>query len=300
MSFDTISNRWTDPNRIGNITPHYSKETFLDIEKKVREMSLFANLECKYNVGAQIGGIPPIDDEGDITDSKVHAIKYHDVMGGMLISSRNAELNCRNVQSIIYSQEIDEELVSTVASNINDKYELASNSQHYNNVIMIPGSNLFHTVEWQRVTEILIDFPDAVIKPHPVTTDETYLQLTEEYAGKVLDMYSSGMQLNNTAEMVWTTYNSEMGLIRALNKKPFGTLSKWENTFILVYSPIYRVLKYKDVQHNYECIAKLISCPYSGWVFPWQNDWEERVENYFEQIQRFEKGMKYPYRGNWI
>ena len=40
MSFDLLKNRWTDPDRIGSITPQYSKETFLEIEDKIQEMSL--------------------------------------------------------------------------------------------------------------------------------------------------------------------------------------------------------------------------------------------------------------------
>lgn len=299
MSFDLLKNRWTDPDRIGSITPQYSKETFLEIEDKIQEMSLFCEWEAKFNVGAQIGGIPPVDDTGDISDDRVHAIMYHDVMGGILISSRNAELNCRNVQSVIYNQEIDYDLVDRVASSIKDKYELGNNVDNYSHVVMLPGSNLFPTVEWQRVKEILIDYPQAMLKPHPITADYNFDKLQEDYQDRVLDMYLSGMQLNDTAEMVWTTYNSEMGLIRALNKKQFGTLSKWTDVFTMVYSPLYRVMKYKDTDHNYDVLAKFISSPYSGWVFPWQDDWEERVDNYFTSIDRFKKGMKYPYRGNW-
>ena len=291
---DSIESKWEDESRIGNNIPFYDKDIFLDIEKHIIKTCAKYDLTCKYNVGPLIGGVPPIGDNTVVVNSLVNAIAYHDVMGGILISTRNAELNCRNVDKILASDMTDD-ISSTVLSKLNDKYVLTDSDKLYDKVAFIPGSNLFHTVDWEKLSEAMIDNPDAVIKLHPVVTEASAQKIKDKWPNRVIDQSVSGLQLLNNASMIWTSYNSEFGLIASLKNIPFSNLSKWNDVFSMTYAPIYRNLKYKNLQHNKDIVSKVISNKCSGYIFPWQDDWKERIEMYFESIHGFKAGMEYPY-----
>lgn len=291
---DTIESEWVKQARIGNNIPSYDKEFFIEIENYIIKTCAKYDLTCKYNVGPLIGGVPPRDDISVIVNPLVNAISYHDVMGGILISTRNAELNCRNVDKILKCN-ADTDISDTVLSKLNDKYVLKANDQVYDKVIFIPGSNLFHTIDWEKIDEAMIDNPHAVIKLHPVITEQSAQMIKNKWIGRVIDENMSGLQLLNSASTIWTSYNSEFGLIASLKELPFSCLSKWNDVFSMTYAPIYRNLKYKDLKYNRNVVSKVLSSKHSGYVFPWQEDWKERIETYFESIHRFKRGMEYPY-----
>ncbi len=292
---DTLNDQWQIETRIGENVPNYDLDIFLRLEEKVSSQSAALDLVAKYNVGPLIGGVPPKGDKDRIHDSRVYGIAYHDSLGGILISSRNAEINCRMMDRIMYDPTLYDDLVPEILSKVKDKYVLSNDMPAYDSVIFLPGSNLFSTVDWDKVDEIMIDYPEAVIKLHPVTTPTSVNRVKNRWGTRVIAEDVSGMHLLNNAKTIWTSYNSEIGLIAAMMKIPFGVINKWGDAFSMIYSPIYRQLKYKDIEHNYNVVSKIVSCTYSGYVFSWQEDYSERIEDYFIKVKSFKNGMAYPY-----
>lgn len=293
---DRINTNWGEKGRIGECIPHYKKERFLDIENKIISLCSDYNIECKFNVGARIGGIPPKGDKTPIINPSINSIMYHDVMGGIWINSRNAEVNCRKIDNVLYEGTIDQELVEKIIDQIHDKYELSSVDTKFGEVIFLPGSNIRHIANSDRIEEILLDFPNSMVKPHPIQTDIGWKNLREKYGDRLIDKDVSGYQILNNCSMLWTTYNSEIGLIAALKNIQFGEAMIWKYAFECLYSPIYRHFKYRDVKYNFEVIAKVLSSKKSGFIFPWQDDWEERVEIAIDNIRNeWQKETKYPY-----
>lgn len=293
---NTINEMWTNVDRIGYVQPTYEKEYFLEMENHVIKTCANYELTCKFNVSPLIGGVPPREDHTPVVNGLVNAIAYHDCMGGIFVGTRNAEVNCRNFDHIFSKNEIDADLVTRVKNQLQDKYVLEQSATTYEKVIFLPGSNLFHTVNWEKVDEALIDHPDVMIKLHPVITEVSAEKIKQRYPNRVINENMSGLQLLLNAKMVWTSYNSEFGLIAAMNKIPFSVISKWNDVFTMVYSPVYRNFKYKDVEHNHMIISKAITSNRSGFTFPWQDDWKVRIETYFESVvNKFDKGLVYPY-----
>lgn len=293
---DTIRDEWGSEKRIGNCIPVYNKEKMIEIEDYIINKCSQYNLQCKYNVGVQIGGIPPKGDKTPIVNPAIHAIRYHDMLGGILISTRNAELNCRNVDNILFAGVIDKELVSSLLSQLTDKYALDSIEQRYEKVIFLPGSNIRHIIDGEKIEEILIDYPETVVKPHPIQTEEGIRRLKELYQNHLVDQNVSGFTLLQSCTVLWSTANSEIGLMAALLQKPFGDITLWKEYYNLLFAPLYRQFKYKNVVHNYEVITKFLSSDKSGYVAPWMNNWKPRVDSYFEYIMRSRtKNMNYPY-----
>jgi len=293
---NTINEMWTNVDRIGYIQPTYKKEYFLNIENHIIKTCAQYELTCKFNVSPLIGGVPPRDDITQVVNGLVNAIAYHDCMGGILVSTRNAEVNCRNFDHIFSNTHVDDSIISQMLEQIQDKYILEKQETTYDKVIFLPGSNLFHTVNWEKVEEALIDYPDVMIKLHPVMTDAAADKIKDKYRERIISQNVSGLHLLMNAKLIWTSYNSEFGMIAAMCKIPFGVISKWNDVFTMVYSPVYRHFKYKDVDHNYLVISKALASNRSGFVFPWQNDWKMKVETYFESVvNKFSTGLEYPY-----
>lgn len=293
---DTIRSEWVSKNRIGNCVPLYNKNNMLEIEDYIIEKCKEYNLQSKYNVGLQIGGIPPKGDKTHIVNPDIHSIRYHDMLGGILISTRNGEVNSRNVDNILYDGKIDEELLKQIISSISDKYKLSDTTNKSNEIVFLPGSNIRHIVNIDRVEEILIDNPSALVKPHPIQTEEGLRRLKEQYGNRLIEENVSGVSLLKSAEVIWTTANSEIGLMSALLKKPFGDITHWKEYYNLLFAPVYRQFKYKQVDWNYSVIAKFLSSKKSGYIAYWMDDWKERVDLYFQYIINIRtKGASYPY-----
>lgn len=292
---DTLNEHWLVENRIGENIPNYELSTFLSLEEKIFSQAANLDFIAKYNVGPLIGGVPPKGDKDKIRDSRLHGVAYHDSLGGLLISTRNAELNCRTIDRVVNDASPLIDLTSTILAHVKDKYVLSSDLPEPEEVIFLPGSNLFNTVDWDRVDEIMVDYPNAMIKLHPVTTPGSVDRIKTRWGARVISETASGMYLLNHAKTIWTSYNSEIGLIAAMMKIPFGTINKWGDTFSMIYAPIYRHFKYKDVEYNYTVISKVVSSNYGGFVFSWQQDCSERIDTYFSKVSTFKSGMIYPY-----
>lgn len=295
---DTIASTWTAPQRIGLSTPTYEAEHYAAIEEKILSLCSRYGLTGKFNVGLKTGGIPPIGDKTPIVNPTVSEMAYYDVLGGIMVATRNAEVNCRLIDYIQAQPDADDGLALRLLDSIRDKYVLPDEPQsQYSHVVFLPGSNLLHSVNHERVHEILLDFPNAVVKPHPIQTEPGLARLYELYGEKLISKDISGIDVLQRCSMLWTTYNSEMGLIAALRQQQFGHITSWNKAFLCVFSGIYRHMKYRNTIHNYAVMQKLITSPISGFVFPWQTDWEDRLEQYFAAISKpLAVGAEYPYR----
>lgn len=293
---DTIREEWNSQKRIGNCIPTYDKNELIEIEKYIQEKSSQYCLICKYNVGEQIGGVPPKGDITPIVNPKIHAIKYHDMLGGILISTRNSELNCRNVDNIVSTGKINQEFISEVISRLSDKYALQDSQEKFTKVIFLPGSNIRHIVDNEKIDEILFDWPEARVKPHPIQTDQGLYDLKKKFGSRLIGPDIAGFQILKSSSVVWSTSNSEIGLMAALLKVPFADITVWKFYYELLFSPLYRQFKYKRVEHNFDVIAKFLSSEKSGFIATWMPDWKERIDSYFNYIINIRKpGDKYPY-----
>lgn len=289
---DTIIDSWSSYDRIGNNTPTLTPIYFKEMEEYIQHKSLSIGLVAKFNVDHLVGGIPPKGDKTDIITDNFVGIGYHDVLGGLKLSTRNAEINSRIIDYILAKENLNP---NTPTINFMDKYVLRKNINEYEKIIFLPGSNLFNTIDWDKIDEILLDNPTAVIKTHPITNPESIRFLENLYGCDKLIVDTNAAELIGSTTLIWSSYNSEIGLIAAHKKIPLGNISKWSDAFKHIYSPIYRHFKYKNVIHNKEIVDKIIFSDESGFIFPSQYDWRIRIDNWFDNLSRFKKGLRYPY-----
>lgn len=297
---DTIQEQWTKFGRIGFNKPALDRSVFKEMEDYIRDHASNKGYEPKFNVGAQAGGVPPRRDRKPIVTTEIPGIAYHDVIGGIMVSVRNAELNCRILDRVVNEDAPETELTSKVISKLGDKYILRKEEQENikpSEILFLTGTNAFDMMDWDKIEEICVDYPNAMIKPHPITTEAGEFTLHERFPNKVFRSTEAAYELLSNSNQVWVTYNSELGLMAALLRKPFGSISKWSAIGRATYAQFYRQFEYKNLEHNYGVVRKVIESKNSGLVFPWQEDWKERVDAFFDcHVDTYEKGMTYPYR----
>ncbi len=211
---------------------------------------------------------------------------YHDVMGGLILSTLNEEVNARVVESSLADTKSPRLLKSQLLTLPQDKYSLSKSdgTEYPKTVIFWQGSNI-HGIENQELIHKIMFLDETVmIKPHPITTEEGLRQLANQYGWhRIIDPNLSGFQFLEHCELACTPCNSEIGLIAAIKKIPcIDTTSIFKNRN-LSYSPIYRLLEDQNVDHNYTIVASLMNSYTSGWIPPWADNIEERVEMYLER-----------------
>lgn len=296
---DRIFTDYTQYSRIGTLTHTTAKAHLLPLEEYIVHKSDSTGITCKFNVNPIYGGVPAPGDQTATVFVDKGGIAYHDVLGGILISTRNAENNCRNMDHTLFhhlGQPTPH--VQTLVQNMQDKYVLQPEiTIQTDKVLFLPGSNLINTVDHNKVEEILVDHSTAYIKPHPMQTEKSMESLEKRYAGRLIPKDESGWAYLQAADRVWSTYNSEMGMMAALLNKPWGNLTMWRNVFGMPYASVFRNFKYLDVAHNHAVMQAVIHSPSSGLVFPWQTDWQVRIDAYFDRIMsnRWTPGLPYPY-----
>lgn len=285
---DTINDTWRDSSRIGDNVPTFNETHFENIESYIIEKCQELDVEVKFNVGSRTGGIlHPKDINSQPNDISLTEMSYHDLMGGIILSSRNAELNCRYLQNVYESSQITNTTsIEFLKKTLLDKYVLNDEIQEHKNVIFFPGSNLLNTIDFDKCEEICIDY-NASVKPHPILTKDGKNILLSHFGNNIIDEKLSGLKLLLSCENRWISFSSELGLISAIHKLPFANIGLWDKSYHMTYSSIYRLFRYKDVNYNYDVINKILFDPTSGVIFPWQTDYKERINTYFKEIIKF-------------
>ena len=97
---------------------------------------------------------------------------YTDFLGkGIYMRVSSIKINDKILQSIVDSDiKIDEERISKIKANLQNKYSLQWNTEFYDKVIFPPGSNLMNgpLINFNKVKQ-LVKEQGFKVKPHPIT-----------------------------------------------------------------------------------------------------------------------------------
>ena len=209
---------------------------------------------------------------------------YSDFGGGIWVRSMNNETNARYLLSLEINQAINLSLLERYSlsdKNINEKYET---------VCFLAGSNLIDELSFEILDRIIFENPNSFIKPHPLTHDPTIREYALRYGwNKILDKNLSGYSIFSKTERIYTTTNSELFLRSLIEDKFIDTLTKYEFLAKSQYSPFFALHKRGYTSNQ---IKGTINNESSGLVFPTQEDWKERLSNYFENSMKFRESLK--------
>ena len=220
---------------------------------------------------------------------------YTDFLGkGIYTRVNSVKINTRLFQSIVDSNiKIDEERIEKIRQNLEDKYTFQWNTEFYDKVIFLPGSNLLckkgpdsTVIDFGRMKKLI----DAgyVIKPHPITAHLWMAVLRKEFgAENVLNKKEGGFELLLNCKEMACAPNSEMGLIALLMGKKLSLVSypkSRREKSLLTYESFYDTISNRK---SYDALCRIFSAKNSGIIFSFDDDAEERLQRFVDNFWNF-------------
>jgi hypothetical protein len=217
---------------------------------------------------------------------------YTDFLGnGILVRVPSIKINDKLFQRIVENPDlqIDEERCEKIVNNFHNKYTLGTNLEYHDKVAFLPGTNIIskgNTIHWGRLRKVVDE--GFKIKPHPITQKVWIAKMKKEYGeDNVLDKKLGGFELLANCKEVATMQNSEMGLMALMLDKHLRMVSyprEEREKNLWTYDSIYSAVANTDAKHS---LKKLFSAKNSGIVFSFDEDAEQRIENYLNNFWEF-------------
>ena len=268
-------------DRIGPLKRNVKANSAIEIENKVFNLS---PLPTTYDV---VAIQPPYFSE----------FSYFDCFGGLFVSTLNEEINARVVQHSIKDVKEDCSITTSFLSQFHDKYVMKSPvmEQTPRRIVFYPGSNMLHVVDLGKVDRYLFENPDAMIKPHPVMTDEGLRMIASRFGyWRIIDPKESGIEYLKRCDEICYTSNSEIGIAAAFLDIPAYECTREEFKPRLGYATIYKLFKDGNTTLNKQIVNRVFGARTSGMVMPWHDDKEGRLREYFEFAMTWREVFK-PY-----
>ena len=270
----TMRDSYTNEDRIGDLEV---SNDYLEFQLEVED---FLEGHCRLPVTFDVAQCqPPYFSE----------YTYNDYAGGVWVKSLSAEFNSRylmerpkdNQGQLIFREKYK---LSPVLSDRN------SEERDSLTVLFLAGTNLYDQTAWEIIDRVLYFNDNALIKPHPLTNDDGLKKLGKRYGWHhVLGPHDSGYYWFEKASSVYATANSELFVRAMLTEKYKDCLTTLNKIPRSGYFSFFILNK-----NGYTAteIKSAILDEASGFVFPYQTDWKNRLLCYFEKSMEFRYQFK--------
>jgi len=279
-----------DASKIGPYTKRSSRNNWAEsIEHIVREKSP-PHFYATYDVSSVQG-----------TD--FHEYTYTEFpAGGVYICTQSREINCR-LQDFAAKEEsgkAGEEALEKFINAFADKYVLNELPEKYKNIddiIFLPGHNLLDLADLEIVERIIFEDPEAMIKPHPLTIPDVVQRIAGKMGwDRIIDKDVSGAELLKNCKTVYTTTASEFSITGTALGKNVKNISVFSGEGAGVYLPFARIMTITQRKEGIEAaqrkLGNILACKWSGLIFEFQDDYEERIDAYYKKSQELRELYK--------
>lgn len=225
---------------------------------------------------------------------------YTEYLDGIYIRTQSTEINTRIHQeaSEVYSDVCIRELLGNT-----DKYDsVAIDEGIPDNVLFFTGHNMFDMISREVLIRAAHDNESFAVKMHPLTSDE-YVEKIARVVGwnRILPGALSAESILDQSLTTYVSSASELASKAVLKGNTLVNCSRVEAESIGVYYSINRVLFNTVKECQLQALTNMINCKWSGLIFEWMDDKEERVEAYYKkaiELKGKHKPMALPYTLN--
>ena len=296
-----LSEKDLQPKQEEEVKPRLAENKMSDRFNERKKIGPYANRSLRNKWAADnedlvrsLSPWPITYDVSSVQDTNFSEFTYTEFAGGGIwVTTQSREVNCRLIDfaSKIDSGKEGEKLFEKFVASFSDKYELEELDEKYKNIkhaVFLPGHNLLDLVDTNALDKLLREEDDVKVKPHPLTHPDA-LKMVSKKCGwqKVLPKNVSGAKLLEQCDTVYSTTASEMIITGAALGKTVYDISVWTASGAGVYQPFHRIITYLQKREGKEAakkaIANILACPWSGVVFEFMPDYEERLKLYFDK-----------------
>jgi hypothetical protein len=209
---------------------------------------------------------------------------YTEFAGGLWVHTQALEINARLMD--LASRVMSPHPLETLAQFeqiLTDKYNLQSSDAKYRRVCFLPGHNMLEVASTEQLARLVHEEEDVMFKLHPLTGDPAIDAIRRRTGwNRIISRDVSGMELLRNCEELYTSSASEFAITGTVLGKKIHNISNFHNEGSGAYHVVSRLLfKAKTVDQAQSILANLVDCPWSGLIFPWQSDYEARLDAYY-------------------
>jgi len=210
---------------------------------------------------------------------------YTEFSCGIVATTQSKEINARLYDFASKIEAKDNYQLDKFTEALTDKYVLENVSDKWSGikrVVFMPGHNMLDVASQEILSRLAFEEDDVYVKPHPITLDSSVGLVAKKFGwNRMIPKGASGFKLLLDCDEVYTTSCSEMSITgTALGKKVFN-VSNFHNEGIGAYHALSRLIFRAHEKHGVEeakrILNNVLSCEWSGFVFPWQS--KEEVEH---------------------
>jgi len=230
----------------------------------------------------------------DMNDKRrIHGYTYTDVMQKFVmlrVCSNHHSLE--HIKSCIEARHLTDEGIAVyedIANDSQDKYRLKKAHEQYDNVIFLPGGNVYGTIVDEDKVAKAIKEEGAMLKLHPITPKTMASMLGYKFGRQnLIDKKISGNTLLQSCKKVYTCYNSEMGLVGMIKGKEFGFIGKDTNepsTYKHIYDALLNQWEIGELGEDDSIEMRfkwLFSAPNNGLISIKYGNPQEKINNFFK------------------
>lgn len=234
----------------------------------------------------------PISYDVDSTQpTRFSEYSYTEFLGGLYINTQSVEINTRLIREASSVQSAVSHLESI--AEMGDKYELNSKvvGEYPKKVAFMVGHNMFDLVSPEVVARAAFENDDFYVKLHPLTNEE-YAARVAAFVGwdRIIPGDLSGVELLSNCEDAYVSTATELCALAVALGKNIHNISSFFNESSGIYYPINSVLfKSEDAKQS---LNNILDCHYSGIIFPWTKDPEQKIRNYFDKTLELRETYK--------
>lgn len=228
---------------------------------------------------------------------------YTEFTSGVWVATQSNEINARLMElAARYRPMADSE---KFRMSVSDKYSLKPLPEKWagsTDVCFMPGTNRIDVASQEIVSRLFFENDKVVLKPHPITEDSLLKSLGRRFGwNRIVDKDVSGFALLAQCETVYTTSASEMAITGTALGKRVVNVSNFFHEGAGAYHPISKILfkAHRDdgIVAAQEALSSIINCPWSGLIFPWDDDVDSKLADYYAkslELRGFYKQVAYP------
>lgn len=221
----------------------------------------------------------------------IDGFTFTEFLGGILVNSSSHALNCQNIAELgktLRPEDIKNFVYDMAA--VPDKYQdyTAAAPNDIDAALIMPGNNIIKVMVCRYLLEdIPRRYPNARIKPHPVTDGETLAEL-QKFMPCLPREVSAQQLIMNPNVKIFTTMASTMAIQTKLTGKEVFNLAEHRHQYV----PPFQHLKdfvMTELGHNPETwrLQALLSNPLSGFFYPGYST-EDDIRAYYDKMLTYQ------------
>jgi len=234
-------------------------------------------------------------DVGCTQDAGFSEYSYTEYLTGIYLKTQSQEINLRIMEE---AAKVESAVDWLKEISIQDKYnqeaiDIKSLPIAPKGLIVAPGSNILQIMSKEAVAKAIFYDDELAIKFHPLTNEEDVRKYASMVGwNKVIPPTVSLTPLLHQVDTIYGTAASEVVGTAVVLKKTIKDITNFllcsRGAYLAINSTLFQLPK----EEQYKALNNIVGCKWSGVIMPFHENFDERVESFFDKSLELRKIYK--------